>query len=476
VLDRLKSNRTEFGSLAGLLTNYFQQRAELVKEIAVRKALEEHLSHMAHHDNLTGVPNRALLQDRLGQALARARRDKRPLGVLMLDLDGFKPVNDKYGHEAGDELLRSVADRLSALLRKSDTVARVGGDEFVLVLPDVGGAEDAARVARRVLEAIQRPFTVKQVEVRIGTSIGIALYPFDGADGEELMKNADTAMYRVKGRGRNDYEFFSVALSSGAQERNKLEADLREAIDKGDFAVHYQPQVELSSGRVVGAEAVVYWPHRERGLLTPDAFMPLAEETGLIVPISDWLFKTACRDAATWRKDGHRTDVLSISLSVRQFRRPDLADQLAEFLRQSGLEPEHFEIELNETVLLANPEVSLETLKRIHGIGVCVALEDFGTGHSALTHLKRFGIDTVKLARTVTQGLLTNQEHQAIVAAAVSMVHQLQGPRIIADGIRTDAERAKLLSLGCDFGQGPRFSPPVPLAEFALLLKKGSLI
>jgi predicted signal transduction protein with EAL and GGDEF domain len=369
-----------------------------------------------------------------------------------------------------------VADRLSALLRKSDTVARVGGDEFVLVLPDVGGAEDAARVARRVLEAIQRPFTVKQVEVRIGTSIGIALYPFDGADGEELMKNADTAMYRVKGRGRNDYEFFSVALSSGAQERNKLEADLREAIDKGDFAVHYQPQVELSSGRVVGAEAVVYWPHRERGLLTPDAFMPLAEETGLIVPISDWLFKTACRDAATWRKDGHRTDVLSISLSVRQFRRPDLADQLAEFLRQSGLEPEHFEIELNETVLLANPEVSLETLKRIHGIGVCVALEDFGTGHSALTHLKRFGIDTVKLARTVTQGLLTNQEHQAIVAAAVSMVHQLQGPRIIADGIRTDAERAKLLSLGCDFGQGPRFSPPVPLAEFALLLKKGSLI
>ncbi|GIZ50126.1 EAL domain-containing protein [Noviherbaspirillum aridicola] len=432
----------------------------VIEDITERKQTAEKLIHLAQYDALTQLPNRTLLQDRLLQAVSHAGRNRGRLAVLFLDLDRFKDINDSLGHAAGDTMLRQIAARLSMQLRESDTVARLGGDEFVILLRDVQKDEQVAAVARKILDAVTRQVTVGGVEFMPTCSIGISIYPKDGRDGETLLRNADAAMYRAKENGRNSYYFYSEGLNEKLLHRLHIESGLRHALEQNEFSLHYQPQVDAVSGEVVGVEALLRWKPSSGAPVGPDEFIPIAEETGLIVPIGEWVLREACAQAAEWRRDGIAPLNLTVNVSLRQFR-SDIASAVATVLRDTGFDPRSLTLELTESVLMESPELVEETLQKLKALGVRIAIDDFGTGYSSLAYLSRFSIDTLKIDRTFVLDLPDSRDDVAIVKAIVALGKALN-LSVVAEGVET-AEQADLLrGERCDVLQGYLFGRPLP--------------
>ena len=435
----------------------------VTRDITERKRRDEQIQCLAYSDALTGLPNRSLYLDRLSQALALAERRREMLAVLFLDLDRFKHVNDSLGHLAGDVLLQSVARRLSAVLRPEDTLARMGGDEFTLLLTDPHGPEDAARVAQRVLDTLADPFTVEGHELFVTGSVGISLYPTDGPDAPSLLRHAEVAMYRAKEQGRNGYQLFTEQMNAAAFERLVLESSLHRGLAHGEFTLFYQPVVS-SDGQIVGAEALVRWRHPDLGLVSPAKFIPLAEETGLIVPLGHWVLETACRQAAAWFRSGHPLGV-SVNLSARQLRRPDLVRQVASSLADVGLPAEWLTLELTESALITTGEAAVSVLEGLRALGVSIAVDDFGTGYSSLSYLRHLPVDVLKVDRAFVQDMVASQKDRTVVWAILALAHGL-GLKVVAEGVETEAQRECLCGMNCDALQGYLISPPLAAAEF----------
>jgi len=440
-------------------------------DITERKRAEEQVKHLAFHDVLTGLPNRLLFNDRLTMALAQAVRKRQRLAVLFFDLDRFKMINDSLGHSVGDDLLRRVAERVKESIRDADTVARLGGDEFIVLVPGIGSEDDAAKVAQKILEGIRIPFVLEQRELFATTSIGVALYPNDGEDVETLVRNADTAMYRAKDQGRDNYQLYAPAMNAKALERLSLEHRLRQALTNEELVVHYQPLVDLRTGQIRGSEALVRWQHPEMGLLPPGDFIPLAEASGLIVPLGRWVLQTACDQIRTWQEMGFRDLSVAVNLSTRQFQQTDLVQQVSEALASSAIEPSALDLEITETNAMQNADVSISTLWDLKKVGVSLSMDDFGTGYSSLNYLKRFPIDRIKIDRSFVQDLTDDPDDAAIAAAVIAMGHSLK-LGVVAEGVETEEQLAFLRLNQCDEMQGYLFSRPVPAAEFEVLLRK----
>jgi diguanylate cyclase (GGDEF)-like protein len=439
--------------------------AGLLAEIAERKQAERRIAHMAQTDALTGLPNRTLLTDRIGQAIANAHRRGGTMAVLFLDLDRFKNVNDSLGHAVGDLLLKAVAARLAACLRDGDTVGRLGGDEFIISLPEVADATEVAGVAARILGELARPFRVAAHELHTDCSVGVALYPADGDTPELLLRNADTAMYQAKESGRANCQFFSEQMTERVRRRLATETSLRRAIEQSEFTLHYQPLLDLADGRLRGAEALVRWPRPGQGLVSPAEFIPIAEDTGLIVALSEWVLREACSQARAWQEQ-HPGFRIAVNLSARQFRQKDLARTIERILADTGLPPALLELELTEGVLMQHAESTVHTLARLKEIGVRLAIDDFGTGYSSLSYLKRFPIHTLKIDRSFVRDLHTDPDDAAIVTAIIAMAHSLN-LKVTAEGVETVEQATFLRSLACDLVQGYYYGRPMPAAEFA---------
>ncbi|HEV7461929.1 MAG TPA: EAL domain-containing protein [Solirubrobacteraceae bacterium] len=437
-----------------------------------RKRAEVALAHQALHDPLTGLPNRALFLDRLEQALARARRSPVGIAVLFLDLDRFKVVNDSLGHEAGDRLLVDVAHRLRDVVRPGDTVARFGGDEFT-ILCDVRGEHDAVLIAERVAAAVEAPFTLDDNEAFLTASLGIALTTeHEAARGEALIRDADAAMYRAKERGKSRYELFDSAMRARAVERLAVENELHRALDRGEFRVFYQPAVDLQTRETVGVEALVRWQHPERGLVGPDQFIALTEETGLIVPLGAWVLREACRQWRQWEQSGIRIPRISVNLSTRQLGQPDLVDAVVDVLEETGMDPGQLWLEITESTVLEDTESALVTLEALKGKGVRISLDDFGTGYSSLALLKRLPVDELKVDRSFVMGLGRDPQDSPIVSTVIGLAEAL-GLAAIAEGVETAAQADELLRIGCRFAQGYYFARPQPPERMTALLRSG---
>ena len=442
-----------------------------VEDISRRKEAEAALLRMANHDALTGLPNRALLQDRLTQAVCKAQRSGREVGVMFIDLDRFKHINDSLGHEAGDQLIIEIARRLAGSLRESDTVARQGGDEFVVVLDDLAAPEDAALVAQKVLDRLFQPLVLCGQEVFPTGSIGIAMYPRDGADSAALLKAADSAMYRAKAIGGNHYHFYAADMGIQTQAHLRLETGLQRALLHDEFVLHYQPQVDTASGRIVGLEALLRWQPQGAALVAPSDFIALAEETGLIVPIGEWVLMTALRQQATLARRGLAPLRMSVNMSARQFRQPDLAGRVARLLAEAGCEASCLTLEITESVLMDNPAAA-ETMARLAAMGVQLAIDDFGTGYSSLSSLRRFPIHSLKIDRSFVAGIGAGDAHldnAAIVTAVIALARSMKLD-VIAEGVETAGQETFLGAHGCHRMQGYRFSRPLAAPDLEPLL------
>jgi len=431
-----------------------------VVDISDRKRAEEQIEFHAYHDVLTHLPNRKLFTDRLTQALTRARRSSRSTGVMFIDLDHFKTINDTLGHTAGDELLLEMSQRLRQCVREDDTVARLGGDEFTIILNELRQPEDAAQVAEKILEAVQVPIWIAGMPIEVTASIGIALFPVDGTDAESLLRNADSAMYRAKESGRNNYQLCTDEMKRRANERLSLETRLRKAIHDEQLILHYQPQISLLTGRIVGAEALVRWNDPERGLVVPSSFIPVAEETRLIRPLGEWVLRAACKQTKEWRDQGIDHMRVAVNLSVRQFQQHDLVEMVRRALAESDLAPEALELEITETTAMQNGEATVEILRALRAIGVGISMDDFGTGYSSLNYLKRFPINAVKIDRSFIRDLDTSAGDAAIVGAVIGIARSL-GLRVVAEGVETEDQMAFLQRRDCDEAQGFFFGRPV---------------
>jgi diguanylate cyclase (GGDEF)-like protein/PAS domain S-box-containing protein len=440
-------------------------------DVTERKAAEARIQFMAHHDALTGLPNRVLLRDRFAQALAQARRAKRRVALLFLDLDRFKTINDSLGHPVGDQLLRQTGNRLRQCVREIDTVSREGGDEFLIVLVDLEGPEEAAKVAQRVLARVAEPFPLGGRSLGASLSVGISLFPDDGEDFDTLHRKADIAMYHSKESGRNAYHFFDESFTPRALERLELETHLRMALQRGELAVHYQPIVELRSRRPVGAEALLRWHSPELGEVEPTRFIPLAEETGLIVPLGQWVLEQACRQAQEWRVRGLGPLTVAVNVSSVQLRRGDVLGMVRRTLRETGLPPQTLELELTESSLIANVEQVLEAVRQLRQLGVWLSIDDFGTGYSSLAYLKRFAVHTLKIDRSFVHARDGESDAAAIVEAIVTLGRSLS-LRTVAEGVELPGEVESLLRAGCTLGQGFLFAPAMPPEEFTTYLEE----
>jgi diguanylate cyclase (GGDEF)-like protein/PAS domain S-box-containing protein len=465
-VEAIAKNLLNDPSIGGIVVNY--------RDITERKTFEERLRHQAFHDPLTDLPNRALFMDRLGHALVRMKRSKRTAAVLFLDLDNFKLVNDSLGHEAGDRLLVSVAKRLRGCLRAEDTTARFGGDEFTILLEDVTHAGDAVRVANQITQALKAPFALEGRELFLSTSIGIALSTSGHERPADLLRNADAALYRAKASGKAACEVFDAAIHTVTLERLDLEADLRRAIERGEIVVHYQPQLELLTGRIAGWEALVRWKHPERGLIPPLAFLSIAEETGLITQIGNLVLEVACRQAKEWQEERHpatNTSLkMSVNISARQLQRPDeLVREVARVLEETGLAPDTLVLEITESMIMEDAEYNVDVVGRLKDLGVRVAVDDFGTGYSNLAYLKRFPMDMLKVDKSFVNGLGEKPEDTAIVEAVISLARAV-GLRTVAEGIETIGQLERLRDFGCELGQGFYFSEALPAYEASALL------
>jgi len=445
-------------------------------EAARKHVLEElrtyqrNLDHLAHHDALTDLPNRLLFSDRLSRTLAHARRQNRIAAVLFCDLDHFKDVNDTLGHNVGDLLLKQVAQRLTDSLREVDTIARVGGDEFTIILGNIGSANDAALVAGRILDLVSRPIAIEGHDLLVTTSIGISLYPSDGADAETLVMNADRAMYRAKEHGRNNYQFHREDLNAAAFERMTLENSLRKVFEHGGLLLHYQPRVDLNTGRIRGAEALLRWRHPELGLLLPAQFIALAEETGLIIPITEWVLGTACAQNKAWQEAGLTPIDVSVNISARLLQHEGLIESATKALKETGLEPRYLNLELTESTLMHNPDLATKLLTKLRAVGVLISVDHFGAGYSSLSYLRRLPVDAIKIDQPFVRDITTNPDDEAIVRAVLAMAHSLN-LSVTAEGVETLEQLQLLHSLQCDEVQGYFVSRPVPADEFSQLLR-----
>ncbi|MET0964492.1 MAG: EAL domain-containing protein [Noviherbaspirillum sp.] len=448
----------------------------MIASVEARKIADDaidRLHHLAYHDALTDLPNRTLLWDRLYQAIELARRQGKQLALLFMDLDGFKHINDSLGHPVGDQLLQLVASRLVSCARHSDTVSRQGGDEFIVLLPTIDDPEDAIAFAKKTLKAFDAAYQLGGQDLHIAVSIGISVYPDDGEDAETLIRNADTAMYHAKESGRNNCKFFEQKMNDRAVERQSIEADLRLALKRQEFLLHYQPKVDLASGRVLGVEALLRWRHPERGLLLPAHFVAIAEECGLIVPIGRWVLGEACAQAHAWREAGLQRITMAVNSSAIEFRAKDFVDNLRAILAATSIEPGSLELELTESVLMQNIESTESVLYAVAGLGVKLAIDDFGTGYSSLSYLSRFPINTLKIDQSFIREISSSRDDSTIVGAIISMGRNLHR-RVIAEGVETRMQYEFLLSQHCDEGQGEYFSPPLPAEELAGLLEAGA--
>ena len=452
------------------------QRILIVRDITDRKITQERLQYLANFDSLTGLPNRALFRDRLGQAMARARRSGVPMVLMFLDLDNFKVINDSLGHEVGDQLLRRVAQTLESCLRESDTlsrrggaddpitVSRLGGDEFTVIAEQVANAEDAALMARRVLDALEAPMHLMETELHVSASIGISMFPSDDTDLDGLIRHTDMAMYRSKAMGRGVYSFYSHELSAEVAARLTLENDLRRALERHEFVLYYQPKYHLATGAVTGVEALIRWHNPARGMVAPDRFIGVLEDSGLILPVGAWAIRTACAALAAWDRAGAPRLTLAVNLSARQFRQPFLARFIADALSDAGISPHRLELELTESLLLEDSDGNRSVLATLAEMGVRVAIDDFGTGHSSLSYLKRFDIDTLKIDRSFVSELPHDTEDGAIATAIIAMGHSLH-MKVVAEGVETLEQAEFLHGLGCDEIQGYLISRPLPAEQ-----------
>ena len=442
----------------------------LIRDITQRKTAEQQIEYQAYHDALTGLANRRLFQEHLTLALALAQRRRKMVAVLFLDLDHFKVVNDSLGHSVGDELLKQISSRLKAAVREGDTVARVGGDEFTIVLQDLQRKDDAAVVAEKVLRKVAEPAQVGGHRLYVTTSIGITTFPEDGEDAETLLKNADNAMYRAKAEGRNTYHISTEELSRWVQDRMTLESGLHQAMERNEFELFYQPQIDIRTMKISGMEALLRWRHPERGIITPSEFISVAEDRGYIVVIGDWVLRTACQQAVKLRESGHENVRVSVNLSARQFREVSLASRVEAVIRETNLDPRLLELEITESVAVENVELTLGVLTQLRSLGISIAIDDFGTGHSALSYLKRFPIDTLKIDRSFVEDLPAAAD-AAIVRAVVQLAQGL-GLRVVAEGVETKEQLEFLRDIGCAEVQGFYFGNPIPAAEVAELWTK----
>jgi diguanylate cyclase (GGDEF)-like protein/PAS domain S-box-containing protein len=442
---------------------------EMAEDISERKQFEERLAYQASHDELTALPNRNLLADRIRQALLHAHRYHRQVAVMFIDLDHFKFINDSLGHDSGDQLLKIIAGRLSACVRSGDTVARQGGDDFVVVLSDMARSEDAAKIVNKIQTEVCRPIKIEEHDLEVTCSIGISAYPRDGTDVQELMKNADVAMFRAKEQGRNNFQYYTRELNDKAVERVIMEKHMRKALGKGEFLLHYQPQVDLVNGRITGMEALLRWKSPELGFLPPNKFIPLAEETGLIEPIGEWVLKTACEQNRKWHQTGLPQLSIAVNLSPRQFRQEGFVEAIGRILHQTGLEAQYLELEIVESLLMQDVENSTFLLNKINELGIQLTMDDFGTGFSSLSYLKRFKFDKLKIDRSFVRDITSDPDSAAIARAIIAMAHSLK-LKVIAEGVETEGQLCYLRAQGCDEMQGFYFSRPVPSGEFEQML------
>jgi diguanylate cyclase (GGDEF)-like protein/PAS domain S-box-containing protein len=447
----------------------------VIKDITERKAHAAVLEYRANHDTLTNLPNRTFLSHHLSEAITRAFWHKRVVAVLFLDLDNFKKINDTLGHDFGDLLLIQVGERLTGCLRDGDTVSRLGGDEFVLVLADVAKISDVSMVAQKVLDALSKPFELNRTELFITTSIGISAFPSDGETAEILLKNADTAMYRAKEKGKNQFEMFSASMSSRFHERLALETDLHRAIERGDFLLHYQPQVDLKTGEVIATEALLRWKRNGLKMTNPLDFIPLAEETGLIISIGEWVLRTAARQNRAWQDSGISPIRVAINLSARQFQQNNLLKMIHQVLNETGLKPHFLELELTESILMQNERETIDLLTGLHETGVRLSIDDFGTGFSSLSYLQRFPINALKIDKSFIQDIPMNPGNGAIVKSIITLGHSLQ-LKVIAEGVETKEQLEFLRANHCDEIQGYLFSRPLPADDATqFLIEKRNL-
>jgi diguanylate cyclase (GGDEF)-like protein len=457
------------------------QRIAIVRDVTERRQHEARLSHLANYDGLTGLPNRSLFRDRLQQAMARSRRSSRPCALMFLDLDRFKHINDSLGHDVGDRLLVEVSKVLAGCLRETDSLARdaaegegvyrLGGDEFTVLVEDLAGTEALVQIAQRILRAVKRPFVVGEHELFVSASIGITVYVDDQTDLDGLVKQADMAMYRSKELGRDTYFFFNEELNHEATERHQLEAQLRHALQRNEFRLHYQPKADLRSGAITGVEALLRWQPAGQPLVGPDRFIPLLEETGLIVPVGSWALREACAQMMRWQRDGMRPITLAVNLSARQFRQQDLIGDIEQALQATGFDPTLLEIELTESMLIGDSEAVLGILTELGAMGVRIAIDDFGTGHSSLSYLKRFDVDTLKIDRSFVRDTPHDPEDSAIATAVIALAHGLR-LKVVAEGVESQAQLDFLRAQGCDQAQGYLLSRPLDADAFARWLRE----
>jgi diguanylate cyclase (GGDEF)-like protein/PAS domain S-box-containing protein len=439
-------------------------------DISERKRAEHEIRRLAYHDTLTGLPNRLLFRDHLDLAIAQARRSGTGLSVLFLDVDHFKVINDSLGHSLGDRLIREVADRVRACIREGDTVARLGGDEFIVLLTGVGQAVGAAKVAEKALVSIRSPFNLEGHELFVTASVGVSVYPADGEDAETLVKNADVAMYRAKDQGRDGYQLFAPAMNAAAGQRLELESRLRRALAHDELELHYQPLMDLARGVPYGVEALLRWRLPEGKLVPPAEFIPLAETTGIIIPMGPWVLRTACAQARAWEADGLGEMQIAVNLSARQFQEPDLVRQVREVLKTTGLPPDRLQIEITETSAMQNALAAAATFRELRDLGIRIAIDDFGTGYSSLSYLKRFPISILKIDQSFVRELPEDPDDVGIATAVIGLARALELD-VVAEGVETREQMEFLRSLGCHRAQGYLFSRPLPAAECAAFLK-----
>ena len=443
----------------GIVTHYISISAD----ISERKTAERNIQSLAYYDVLTSLPNRTLLHDRLGQLIAASHRDKQKFALLFLDLDRFKYVNDSMGHSMGDKLLQAVALRLQECVREGDTVSRIGGDEFIVLLREMD-KENAARIAEEILSAMLAPYEIGDLQIVAQASIGISLYPDHAQDVDTLIKYADVAMYRVKEEGRNNFQFYSAEMNFHADKLFSMEKDLRLAMERNEFLLHYQPQVNLKQGRVCGVEALIRWQHPETGMIGPDEFIPVAEETGQILSMGEWVLRTACAQLSTWRKQGLPVFPMSVNLSIRQLRQPHLAKLIGQILEESGLGANDLELEITEGLMMGESQAAMKFLGDMHELGVHLSVDDFGTGYSSLSYLKKLPLDRLKIDQSFVRDITTDENDAAIVRSIISLGHQLN-LQVVAEGVETAEQRDFLIKRGCDDMQGYYFSRPLAAKE-----------
>jgi diguanylate cyclase (GGDEF)-like protein/PAS domain S-box-containing protein len=445
--------------------------AGIAEDITERRESEERLIYLAHYDALTNLPNRLLFYDRLGHAIALARRNQWIVGVMFIDVDRFKYVNDTLGHAVGDRLLQKVSERLIKAVRSEDTIGRLGGDEFAVVLSNLGAVQDAEAVAHKIIQSIDDPFQLDGGEVYVTASIGITLYPSDALDQDTLLKNADLAMYRAKEEGRNTYARYFPDMNRQNAGRLDMQAMLRRALERKEFVVYYQPRVDVQTNHIVGAEALIRWNSPELGFVSPEEFIPIAEETGLIVPIGEWVLRTACAQNAAWQAAGYVPLLMSVNFSARQFREKNLAETIVRVLDETGLEAHYLDLEITESLIMSHANSTLALLQKLHRLGVGFSIDDFGTGYSSLAYLKRFPVQSLKIDKSFVRDLISDADDAAIVSAIVAMAKSLK-LKVIAEGVETKGQLDYLSTLYCNEYQGYYFSRPVPAATLVKYLEQ----